>query len=96
MNDIQEVENDNFRIPLPIRIGLIGIHIVIAAFSFSSGIGTAQLTTFSLYFAINIVFLPLVFVVFGLVGKFLDHSFRLENAYYLGLLVSLVLVAQRT
>ena len=95
MSDIQEVEDTSFRIPLPIRIGLIGIHVVIAAFAFASGLSVEQLTAFGLYVVTNIGLLPLVFVVIGLVGKLLDRSFRLENAYYLGLLVSLVLSVQK-
>jgi hypothetical protein len=95
MSDAQEVEDTDFRIPLPIRTGLIGIHVVVALFAFSGGFGVKQLTAFGLYVVTNIGLLPLVFVVIGLVGKLLDRSFRLENAYYLGLLMSLVLVAQK-
>ncbi len=90
MSDLQEVADTDFRIPLPIRIGLFGIHGVLAAFAFASGFGVRELTTFGLYIATNIVFLPLAFVVIGLVGKMLDRSFRLENAYYLGLFISLL------
>ncbi len=90
MSDIQESYDTSFRIPLPIRIGLFGIHGVIASLAFTSGFGVKQLTTLSLYIATNIVFLPLVFVAIGVIGKMLDRSFRLENAYYLGLFISLL------
>ena len=94
MIDSQDARDTDFRIPLPIRIGLIGIHVVVASFAFSGGFGVEQLTSFGLYIVKHIVLLPLVFVTIGLVGKLLDRSFRLENAYYLGLLMSLVLAAQ--
>jgi uncharacterized membrane protein YhdT len=41
--------------------------------------GNKQLAAFSLYFGLNIILLPLVFVAIGLVGRLLDRSFRLEN-----------------
>ena len=95
MDDIQEVESTNLRIPLPIRAGLLGIHFVIAALAFAGGFGAKQLTAFSLYIGLNLFLVPLVFVAIGLIGKLLDRSFRLENAYYLGLLMSLVLAVQK-
>jgi len=51
MADVEKIRDSDFRIPLPIRVGLV--------------------------------------------GKLFDRSFRLENAYYLGLLMSLVLAAQK-
>jgi hypothetical protein len=95
MTDVQEVQGTSFRIPLLIRIGLIGIHVVIAALAFVGGFGVEQLTAFGMYIITNVGLLPLVFVAIGLVGKLVDRSFRLENAYYLGLLMSLVLAVQK-
>ena len=94
MIDSQDARDTDFRIPLPIRVGLIGVHVVVASFAFLGGLGLEQLISFSTYIVKHIVLLPLVFVAIGLVGKLLDRSFRLENAFYLGLLMSLVLAAQ--
>ena len=94
MNEAERLDAPDGRIPLAIRIGLFAIHLAIAVYVFESGLGTEQLVEFGLYIAVNIGLIPLVFLAIGLVGKLLDRSFRLENAYYLGLLMALVIKVQ--
>ena len=77
-------------LPKPIVWLLFLVNIGLCSLVFLRGTGMEQLSVFGMYLLINLVLLPTVFVVVGLGLKLVNREFKLSNAYYLGLFMSIV------
>lgn len=87
----QDNPNTEVEIPFFIKTSLV---ILVAILSFHYLLnGLNSESYYSVFYSLikNFVFIPGIFVLFGFILKFQDREFKLSNAYYLGLLMSLVL-----
>ena len=90
--ETEKTEDKNeLKVPRGLKRSVFVINFLIAGAAFLSGYGIDEFKLFATILGQNIVLIPLVSVVVGLGLKQLDKSFRLENMYYLGLFLSIVL-----
>jgi ACR3 family arsenite efflux pump ArsB len=89
-----ETTSADFRIPRAIRVILFGLHALIALRLLGALDGADALVVIPLFLLANLVIIPLAMVAVGWLLKQLDPTFRLENAYYLGLFIAFVLSTQ--
>lgn len=92
--DKTETNNDNIKIPLFIRISLIIVATAINFPIFLNDFSLASLGAFTFSMAKNLVLIPGIFLIIGLLLKFRDDTFKLSNAYYLGILMAIALSVQ--
>lgn len=83
--------NNEVEIPFFIKISLVLLVAILSAHYLLSGLNSESF--YSVFYSLikNFVFIPGILVLFGLILKIQDRDFKLSNAYYLGLLMSLVL-----
>jgi hypothetical protein len=92
--DKTENNDDNVEIPVFIRAVLIVIAAAINLPILMNEITWESIISFVLFVSKNLVLLPGLFVIFGLLLRFRDDTFKLSNAYYLGVLIAIVLAVQ--
>ena len=87
----QDSPNNEVGIPFFIKTSLVLLVTILSAHYLLSGLNSESF--YSVFYSLikNFVFIPGIFVMFGLILKFQDREFKLSNAYYLGMLMSLVL-----
>ena len=93
-NDKTETNDENNDIPLFIRGSLIFIAFAINLPKFSNGFSADTLAAFAFSTSGNLIFTPGIFLIVGLLLRFGDDTFKLSNAYYLGVLMAIVLSFQ--
>lgn len=60
----------------------------------SQGFSAENLIYFAFILVRNILLLPGLFVIVGILLRLSDNTFKLSNAYYLGVLMAIVLSVQ--
>ncbi len=89
--DKTETNNDNIKIPLFIRVSLIIVATAINLPILLNDLSLASLGAFAFFMAKNLVLIPGIFLIVGLLLKFRDDTFKLSNAYYLGVVMAIAL-----
>jgi len=89
-----DLTDKEIEIPLFIRASLILITSAINLPILFSGLSLESITTFLLFVGKNIFLIPGLFVVVGMLLRLRDDTFKLSNAYYLGVLMAIVLSVQ--
>lgn len=87
----QDSPNNEVEIPFFIKISLVLLVAIHSAHYLLSGLNGESFYSLVYSMLKNFLFIPGIFVLFGLILKLQDRDFKLSNAYYLGLLMSLVL-----
>ncbi len=87
----KEIDAD---IPTAIKLLLFVLSIGMSTVGLFQGISMDAITEFFLLLLKSLLFIPGIFVLIGSIIKYYDHNFKLSNAYYLGLLMSIVLSYQ--
>ncbi|WMS88835.1 hypothetical protein [Pleionea litopenaei] len=86
-----ETEYTEFEVPVTLKVSLILVVASLSSVALVNGMESRYLATVAFALGKNVLFIPGVFVLFGIVLKLRDREFKLSNAYYLGLLMSVVL-----
>ena len=89
--DKTETNNDNIKIPLFIRISLIIVATAINLPILLTDLSLESLGAFAFSMAKNLVLVPGIFLIAGLLLKLRDDTFKLSNAYYLGVVMAIAL-----
>jgi len=96
MNTEKANSNQQDQIPILIRVALIAIAALINLPILFKGFSPESIGFFLLFVAKNLLFVPAVFLIVGVLLKLRDDSFKLTNAYYLGVFIAIVLTVQST
>ncbi len=91
--NIDKIEKES-EIPLFMRIVLIAIAAALCIPVLLTGLSVEKFISFLFLLIKNLVFLPGIFVIAGWLLKLRDDTFKLSNAYYLGVLMAIVLLVQ--
>ncbi|MBL4566878.1 MAG: hypothetical protein JKY85_02440 [Porticoccus sp.] len=89
--DKTETNNDNIKIPLFIRVSLIIVATAINLPILLTDLSLESLGAFAFSMAKNLVLIPGIFLTAGLLLKLRDDTFKLSNAYYLGVVMAIAL-----
>lgn len=82
------------RIPIIIRISLILIAVAVPLPQLLKNITMDNFMGYLFFILSNLILIPGIFVIVGFLIQLRDNAFKLENAYYLGVLMSIVLSVQ--
>ncbi|WP_196140494.1 hypothetical protein [Aliikangiella sp. G2MR2-5] len=95
MNTEKTQENkSDIEVPLFIRGALIFVAVAINLPVLFSDFNLSNITSFIFLVTKNLVLLPGVFLIVGILLRLRDDTFRLSNSYYLGVLMAIVLTVQ--
>ncbi len=93
-NSPEEKNNSSHDIPLLLRRLLILIAVAMPLPLLLKNIIMDNFMGYLFFILNNLIIIPGFFVLAGFFIKFRDSGFKLENAYFLGLLMSIVLSVQ--
>lgn len=88
----EKAESNNIvEIPFLNRAGLIFVATAINLPILLQGLNLDNLVAFAIFVAKNLVLVPVIFLIIGVLIRLRDKTFRLSNAYYLGVFMAIIL-----
>ncbi len=92
--DKTETSSKTDEIPIFIRAGLILVASAINLPILFQGFNVENIIAFTLFVAKNLILVPGLFLIIGLLIRISNKKFRLSNAYYLGVFTAIILSLQ--
>lgn len=92
--DKTETSSKIVEIPVFIKAGLIFVASAINLPILFQGFNLENIVAFTLFVAKNLILVPGLFLIIGLLIRLSNNTFKLSNAYYLGVFTAVILALQ--